>query len=98
MDVQLPWLINFAYGLRSSQTRREAREALPKWAQEGWFTIEARAGGNPNRDDVRQMVRSLLEDRFQLAVHMEKREVQVYTIVMAKPGLQIGRASWRERV
>jgi hypothetical protein len=34
-NVQLPWLINFAYDLRSSQARREAREALPKWAQEG---------------------------------------------------------------
>jgi hypothetical protein len=25
-NVQLPWLINFAYNLRSSQTRREARK------------------------------------------------------------------------
>jgi uncharacterized protein (TIGR03435 family) len=86
-NVQLPWLVNFAYDLRSSQARRAAREALPKWAQEGWFTIEARAEGNPSRDDVRQMVRSLLEDRFQFAAHMEKREAQVYAIVVVKPGL-----------
>ncbi len=32
-NVQLPWLINFAFDLRSSQTRRQAREALPKWSQ-----------------------------------------------------------------
>jgi hypothetical protein len=31
-NVQLPWLIDFAYDLRSSQSRREAREALPKIA------------------------------------------------------------------
>jgi uncharacterized protein (TIGR03435 family) len=86
-NVQLPWLINFAYDLRSSQVRRSAREALPKWAQEDWFTIEARAEGKPSRDDVRQMVRSLLEDRFQLAAHMAKREGQVYTLVVAKSGL-----------
>lgn len=86
-NVQLPWLINFAYDLRSSQMRRKAREALPKWAQEDSFSIEAPAEGKPSRDDVRQMVRSLLEDRFQLAAHTEKREGQVYTLVVAKSGL-----------
>jgi uncharacterized protein (TIGR03435 family) len=85
--VQLPWLINFAYDLRSSQTRRKAREELPKRAQEDWFTVEARAESNPSRDDVRRMVRSLLEDRFQLAAHMEKREGQLYALTVAKPGL-----------
>jgi len=86
-NVQLPWLINFAYDLRSSQTRRQAREALPKWAQESWFTVDARAEGNPSRDDVRQMVRSMLEDRFQLAAHIQKREGQVYALVVEKQGL-----------
>ena len=86
-NVQLPWLINFAYHLRSAQMRRAAREALPKWAQEDWFSIEARAEGNPSRDDVRLMVRSLLEDRFHLAAHMEKRDAQVYMLVVARPGL-----------
>jgi uncharacterized protein (TIGR03435 family) len=85
-NVSLPWLINFAYDLRSSQIRRGAREALPKWAQDDWYTIEARAEGNPTRDDVRQMVRSLLEARFQFAAHAGKREGQVYALVVAKPG------------
>lgn len=88
-NVQLPWLINFAYDLRSSQMRRGAREALPKWAQDGWYTIEARAEGNPSRDEVRQMVRSLLEDRFHFDAHMEKREGQVYALVVAKKGLEL---------
>jgi uncharacterized protein (TIGR03435 family) len=86
-NVQLPWLINFAYDLRSSQTRRQARQALPKWAQESWFTVDARAEGKPSRDDVRQMVRSMLEDRFQFSAHMEKREGQVYALVVEKQGL-----------
>jgi len=88
-NVSLPWLINFAYDLRSSQMRRRAREALPKWAQDDWYTIEARAEGNPSRDDVRQMVRSLLEDRFQFAAHMGKREGQVYALVVARPGFAL---------
>jgi uncharacterized protein (TIGR03435 family) len=86
-NVTLPWLINFAYDLRSGQERRGAREALPKWAQDDWYTIEARAEGNPTRDDVRQMVRSLLEERFQFAAHVEKRKGQVYALVVAKLGV-----------
>jgi len=86
-NIQLTWLINFAYDLRSSQMRREARQALPKWAQDDWFTIDARAEGNPTRDQVREMVRSLLEDRFQFAAHVAKSEGQVYALVVAKPGL-----------
>jgi uncharacterized protein (TIGR03435 family) len=89
-NVSLPWLINFAYDLRSSQARRNARQALPKWAQDNWYAVEARAEGNPSRDDVRQMVRSLLQDRFQLAAHLEKREGQVYALALDKsrPGLK----------
>jgi uncharacterized protein (TIGR03435 family) len=86
-NVQLPWMINFAYDLRSSQTRRAAREALPKWAQESWFAVEARAEGSPSRDDVRQMVRTLLEERFQFSAHIEKREGQVYALVVEQQGL-----------
>lgn len=86
-NVTLPWLINFAYDLRSGQERHGAREALPKWAQDNWYTIEARAEGNPTRDDVRQMVRSLLEERFQFAAHVEKRKGQVYALVVAKLGV-----------
>ena len=87
-NVSLPWLINFAYDLRGSQMRRGAREALPKWAKDDSYTIEARAEGNPSRDDVRRMVRSLLEDRFQFA-GVERgtgREGQVYALVVAKLG------------
>lgn len=88
-NVQLPWLINFAYDLRSSQMRRQAREALPKWAQESWFTVVARAEGTPSRNDVRQMVRSLLEDRFHFAAHTEKREGQAYSLLVAKQRLEL---------
>jgi uncharacterized protein (TIGR03435 family) len=85
-NVQIGWLINFAYDIRSPQVRDGAWKALPKWAQEDWYTVEARAEGNPTRADVRQMVRALLEDRFQFAAHLEKRDGQVYALVVDKPG------------
>jgi uncharacterized protein (TIGR03435 family) len=65
----------------------QASSALPKWAQSEMYSIEARAEGNPTRADVRQMVRSLLEERFQFAAHMEKRQGEVYLLEVARPGL-----------
>src|SRR6185312_6529852 len=89
-NVQLVNLIDFAYDLRSYQLRKEAFEGLPKpynTMQDGWLAIEARAEGNPNRDDVRQMVRAMLEDRFHFAAHIEKRDGDVLALIVDKPGL-----------
>jgi uncharacterized protein (TIGR03435 family) len=86
-NIQIGGLIYFAYDLRSIPARIQATSALPKWAQSGCYTIEARAEGNPTRADVREMVRSLLEERFQFAAHMEKRPGEVYLLEVAKPGL-----------
>ena len=85
--VQFVSLVDFAYDLRAPQLRRQAWDALPKPVQQEWYTIEARATGNPTRADVRQMVRSMLEDRFQFTGHLEKREGEVYALQVAKPGL-----------
>jgi uncharacterized protein (TIGR03435 family) len=86
-NVQLISLIAFAYDVRSPQMGRGVWEGLPKWAQDNWYTVEARAEGNPTRADVLEMVRSMLEERFQFAGHREKRDGQVYSLVVAKPGL-----------
>jgi uncharacterized protein (TIGR03435 family) len=86
-NVQVGVLINFAYDLRGVPVRMQALSGLPKWAHEEWYTVEARAEGNPTRADVREMVRSLLADRFQFAAHMEKRQGEVYLLEVAKPGL-----------
>lgn len=86
-NVPVLWLIDFAYDLRALPLKREAGLALPKWAQDEYYTVEARAEGNPTRADVRQMVRSMLEERFQFAGHLEKREGEVYALELVKPGL-----------
>jgi uncharacterized protein (TIGR03435 family) len=86
-NVQIVWLIDFAYDLRGLPVRIQASSALPKWAHDEWYTIEARAEGNPTRADMRQMVRSMLEERFQFTGHLEKRQGEVYALEVAKPGL-----------
>jgi uncharacterized protein (TIGR03435 family) len=85
-NVPITFLVNFAYDLRPRVKRNGDWDGLPKPVQ-GWYTIVARAEGNPTRDDVRQMVRSLLEDRFQIVAHIENSDGQVYALVVDKPGL-----------
>jgi uncharacterized protein (TIGR03435 family) len=89
-NVPLTYLIFFAYDLRSMATAIQVSSALPKWAQSEWYAVEARAEGNPTRADVREMVRSLLADRFQFSAHTEKRQGEVYALEVAKrsPGLK----------
>jgi uncharacterized protein (TIGR03435 family) len=54
---------------------------LPSWVLTEKFDIQARADGHPTKNQVRQMMRSLLEDRFKLAVHTETRQVPVFALV-----------------
>jgi uncharacterized protein (TIGR03435 family) len=50
------------------------------------YDIQALAPGSPNDDGLRVMFQTLLEDRFQLRVHREKREMAAYDLVVAKGG------------
>jgi uncharacterized protein (TIGR03435 family) len=50
------------------------------------YSIEARATGNPTKDQFRLMVRSLLADRFKLAAHFETREEPVLALTRATAG------------
>ena len=86
-NVPVGYLIYFAYDLRSSPLRRGVWEQLPKWTQGEWYAIEARADGDPSREDVRQMVRSLLEERFKLTAHSGTRDGQVDELIVVKPGV-----------
>jgi uncharacterized protein (TIGR03435 family) len=58
----------------------------PAWVRNARFDIEARAQGNPTKDQMRLMVQSVLADRFKLAVHYETRKLPVYALVLSKEG------------
>ena len=65
----------------------------PGWIDSESFDIEAKvvvAGGSTpqplTRELRKQMLRSLLADRFKLAVHNETRELSVYELVVARNG------------
>jgi uncharacterized protein (TIGR03435 family) len=74
--------IAFAYKQLNTPT---LRDQLPKWSQTAVFDIEARAAGNPTKDQYREMMRSLLAERFKLQVHTETRKIRFFALVLAKP-------------
>jgi uncharacterized protein (TIGR03435 family) len=84
-DFSLSTYISFAYKL-SSNDFKALSDQLPKWALSARYDIEARADGNPTKDQMRLMMQSLLADRFKLAVHWETKQIPVYAMVLDKPG------------
>jgi uncharacterized protein (TIGR03435 family) len=53
----------------------------PDWAERELYNIEARTDPAATEDEVRQMVRSLLTERFKLAAHQEQRDVPAFVLV-----------------
>jgi uncharacterized protein (TIGR03435 family) len=86
-------LIIFAYKMKISESFGGLMRNLPSWAITDRFDIHARAAsGKPTKEDMRLMMQSLLEDRFKLKVHREKRETPVfglYLTKLGKPGPQL---------
>jgi uncharacterized protein (TIGR03435 family) len=69
----------------------------PKWLNSDHFDIIAKSvATGPNGplvdlddpDDLRQMIRTLLEERFKMVSHMEDRPVDAYTLMAVNPKLK----------
>jgi uncharacterized protein (TIGR03435 family) len=83
-NIVLAQYIAFAYKLTNQQLRSMVSQV--PWVSEDRFDIEARAEGNPTKDQYRLMMQSLLADRFKMAVHFEMRQIPLFALVLAKPG------------
>ena len=85
--VTLCMLIRMAYDVTDLQI-----VGLPEWSdqqkQSAWYQVEGRAAGETplTVEQTRAMLRTLLADRFKLAVHREPRGIPVYALVVDKPG------------
>jgi bla regulator protein BlaR1 len=84
-NVRLISYIYFAYNITGNQFQLLMPQ-LPKWVIEDRFDIQARADGNPTKDQTRLMLRHLLGDRFKLAMHYETRQLPVFALALATPG------------
>lgn len=79
-------LVRFAYDLPAYQVI-----GGPDWARRDHFDVDARAA-NPEATaaELQQIVQALLRDRFELAVRRERREGQVYDLVVARGDRRLG--------
>ena len=84
-NARLISYIYFAYNITGNQFQLLMPQ-LPKWVINDHFDIQARADGNPSKDQMRLMMQSLLADRFKLAVHYETRRLPVFALVLTEPG------------
>ena len=77
--------IAFAYKILGNQQQSLVSQ-LPGWVVNDHFDIQARVPGDPTKDQVRQMVKALLADRFKLGMHTEIRQVSALALLPVKPG------------
>jgi uncharacterized protein (TIGR03435 family) len=76
-------LITFAYGLHPSQVLD-----APAWADTDYFDVNGQPDepSIPDLEQMRNMYRKLLSDRFRFSCHRAQRELPVYVIAVGKNG------------
>jgi len=79
-DQSLRDLIRLAYQAKDHQLSASA------WMAEAKFDIAARMPVGAGRAQAPEMLRTLLEERFHLKVHREKRTMAVYALLPARGG------------
>jgi uncharacterized protein (TIGR03435 family) len=83
INVPLRSVIQWAYHVQAVQV------SGPGWLDMDRYDVAAKAASAVPEDQLRQMMQTLLADRFKLACHRESKEMQAYVITVAKSGLKI---------
>ena len=79
-------LLQRAYGVRRQQV------AGPDWIDSDRFDISAKLPEGATSDQVPVMLQNLLNERFQLTLRREKKEMPVYALVVGKNGAKLEKA------
>ena len=89
-NVPLDFILQQVYGVRDFQIIVE-----PKWraivvdGHAPRYQIQALApNGSATPEQLKEMVKTLLAERFALRLHMEVREVPIYALILAKGGIK----------
>jgi uncharacterized protein (TIGR03435 family) len=83
-NFPLLWLIGEAYPVPNRQI-----SGLPDAFLKDGFDIEAKAERPVSRAQMMRMLRTLLEDRFKLAVRRETKDIKAHVLVVAKGGAKM---------
>jgi len=96
-NVPLKFMMSFAWNLNPNDSDSIIG---PKWLDSDTFDFVAKASGDVqvgsssqgvfsmDPEDLREMVRNLLIERFQIKAHMEDSPINAYTLLAANPKLQ----------
>ena len=82
-------LVTMAYNLKRYQI---GSSSIPGWMEDARFDVTAKIPAGATREDVRLMEQNLLAERFKLAVHFEKKEMQVFELTVGKNGPKLKEA------
>jgi len=86
--VSLRLLISVAWKIRPALIT-----GGPAWIDSAFFEVQGKAAGPTGADAMFLMLQTLLEDRFRLKVHREKKEGPVYNLTVAKGGPRLKTAT-----
>jgi uncharacterized protein (TIGR03435 family) len=87
MTAPLAIFIVFALDLREQSEITTGTEKLPEWTQSRMYTVVARPPHAADIEQIRQMTRTLLEERFALKFHKELKEGVVNRLILIRPGI-----------
>ena len=89
-SVTVSDLLVFAYSPPTGPTlQKDVILGGPSWLDSDRFDIQAKPESGESKETMQLMMRSLLEDRFHLKLHLETRELLVYNLVVVKDGLKM---------
>jgi uncharacterized protein (TIGR03435 family) len=82
-NYSLMGLITRAYDIPSY------RVTAPEWAQLLKYNVSAKIPAGATKEQFLIMLRNMLAERFKLTLHRDKKEMQMYELVVAKGGAKL---------
>src|SRR5579863_2359753 len=82
-NVSLNTAIRWAYKLSVYEV------SGPDWLMTTRFDITAKAASPVAEEQLRLMLQSLLKERFQLAVHLQTKEISGYALLVSRNGTKL---------
>ncbi len=85
--MSLVGMVRIAYDVRVYQVSPGG----PSWINDDAYDVEAKAEGDSSLtlDGFRQLLQTVLADRFHLIVHRETKEIPVYALVVGSKGARL---------
>jgi uncharacterized protein (TIGR03435 family) len=87
-NIAVVGLVRHAYGTQRWEMVPGGN--LPSWMETEKWDIQAKAAGDATPEQVTEMFKNLLADRFKLVANRELREIPVYALVRARGDGRLG--------